>query len=210
MVNYGRSYSSANAIISANSQHGFGATARPIISPLNGHGSDPVDELGGTTILLNVRTVGSESNTFPTNNDFRIIGIIRDPLLANGSIANTSVIDQTTRVGIQLATGDFTADEVITGQISGCKGRLVYFANTTSTRTEGILRLVRVSTNGIGGKYVIGEKIVGSESGVTANVVSYTQPALKPFSGLVIYTDNREAVLRDAAQTEDYKIAIKY
>ncbi len=210
VVSQGLSYSHANATITANSSHGFGATCRPIISPLNGHGSDPVDELGGTTIFLNVRTTGAESNTFPTNNDFRLIGILRDPILANGSYANSSVIDQTTRIGVELVDGDFIEDEIVTGSTSGAKARLVYFANTNAARTQGVAKVVRVTTNGIGGSFTPGETLVGTSSSVTANVVSLTRPATKPHTGYIIYTENRESVLRDPAQTEDYKIAIKF
>ena len=210
MINYGRSYSTANVSITANSVHGFGASARPIISPRTGHGSDPVDELYGTAVMMNVRTSGGESNTFTTNNDFRIIGIVADPLLANGTAATASVIDQTTRIGVEYVNGDFIEDEVITGTVSGAKARLVYFANTNASRTDGILKVIRVTTNGIGGNFRIGELVTGSESGLTANVVSLTPGALKPFSGFLIYTENREPVLRDPAQTEDYKLTIKF
>jgi len=210
VVSQGRSYSTANAMITANSSHGFGATARPIISPLSGHGSDPVDELGGTTIFLNIRTTGAESNTFPTNNDFRLIGILRDPILANGSYANASVIDQTTRISVELVTGDFIEDEIVTGSTSGAKARLVYFANTNTARTQGVAKVIRVTTNGTGGSFTPGETLIGSTSSVTANVVSLTRPATKPHTGYIIYTEQREAVSRDPAQTEDYKIAIKY
>jgi len=210
VVSQGRSYSYANATITANSSHGFGATARPIISPLNGHGSDPVDELGGTTIFLNIRTSGAESNTFPTNNDFRLIGILRDPILANGSYANASVIDQTTRINVELVTGDFIEDEIVVGSTSGAKARLVYFANTNAARTQGVAKVIRVTTNGTGGSFSPGETLTGTTSSITANVVSLTRPATKPHTGYIIYTENREAVLRDPAQTEDYKIAIKY
>ena len=210
VISQGRSYSTANATITANSSHGFGATARPIISPLNGHGSDPVDELGGTTLFLNITANGSQSNTFPTNNDFRLIGILRDPILANGSYANSTVIDQTTRIGVELVTGDFVEDEIVVGSRSGAKARLVYFANTNAARTQGVAKVIRVTTNGTGGSFTPGETLTGTVSSVTANVVSLTKPALRSHTGFVIYTENREAVLRDPAQTEDYKIAIKY
>lgn len=208
VISQGRSYSTANATITANA--GFGATARPIISPLGGHGSDPVDELGGTNIFLNIRTAGAESNTFPTNNDFRLIGIMRDPILANGSYANASVIDQTTRINVSLANGDWVEDEIIVGATTSAKGRLVYFANSNSTKTQGTLKLIRITTNGIGQGFAVGETITGMTSMVTANVTLVTKPALQKHSGYVIYAENREAVLRDPAQTEDYKIAIKY
>jgi hypothetical protein len=161
-------------------------------------------------LFLNITANGSQSNTFPTNNDFRLIGIMRDPILLNGSYANSTVIDQTTRIGVQLVTGDFIEDEIVVGATSGAKARLVYFANTNAARTQGVAKVIRVTTNGTGGSFTPGEILTGTVSSVTANVVSLTKPALKPHTGFVIYTENREAVLRDPAQTEDYKIAIKY
>lgn len=210
VVSQGRSYSTANVIITANSSYGRGATARPIISPKGGHGADPVDELYGTSVMMNAKTINSESNTFTTNNDFRIIGIVRDPLLANGSYANTSVIDQTHRITVNSVIGDFFADEVITGQTSGAKGRLVYFANTNAARTNGVLKLIRVTTNGTGGSFQAGETVTGETSTITATVVTNTSPALKPFSGIVIYNENREPINRGSSQTEDFKITVRY
>ena len=210
MVNYGRSYSSANVTITANSSFGFGAVAEAVISPLGGHGSDPVDELYGTRVMINVRTTGSESDTFTTNNDFRIIGLVADPLYANGNPATVSVVDQTTNLNVKLVNGDFTEDEIITGAVSGAKARLVYFANTNNARSEGALKVIRVTTNGTGGGFRVGEIVTGSLSGLTANVVSVTKPTLKPYSGYLIYTENREPVLRDPAQTEDFKLTITF
>jgi hypothetical protein len=209
MINYGRSYSTANVVISANA--GTGATARPIISPLGGHGFNPVDELNASNIMLNIKTIGSESNTFPTNNDFRQIGIVRDPKwYANGVFTNTSVIDQTTGVTVSVVSGDFTSDEVITGRTSGVKGRLVYFANSNSSRSKGVLKLIHISTTGTGGTFIPGELVIGETSTITDNVISVSNPKLRPYSGLVIYVENREPVFRDPVQTEDFKITLKY
>jgi hypothetical protein len=160
--------------------------------------------------MMNFLTTGSESNTFPTNNDFRIIGVIKDPVLANGSFANSSVIDQTTRIGVNFATGDFTGDEIVVGQKSGAKARLVYFANTNDARTQGTLKLIRVTTNGVGKGFETNELVIGQTSGMSANVISVTKPALKLFSGAVIYTEIRDPVFRSPAQSEDYKITISY
>ena len=159
---------------------------------------------------MNIRVSGSESNSFPTNNDFRLIGILRDPLLANGTAATVSTIDQTTRINVNEVSGDFVADEVITGLSSGAKGRLVYFANTTATRTQGDIKLIRITTNGTGGSFQVGEIVQGSISTRTANVQSVTPGAMKKYSGLVIYTENRAPVTRSLEQTEDVKVIINF
>jgi hypothetical protein len=210
MISRGLHYSSANVVINANSSHGSGAAAIPVISPKNGHGSNPVNELFGKYIMMNVQLQGAESNTLPTNNDIRTIGIIRDPLLRNGFAANSSVIDQTHRIGVNSVTGDFTTDEVIRGVTSGAKGRLVYFANTNTARTVGTLKLIRLVTNGIGGSFVAGETLTGVTSGFTANVTSYTRPALKEFTGVIIYDENRVPITRASDQIEDIKVILSF
>ena len=210
IIQQGANYSTANVTISANSLHGYGATARPIISPIGGHGKDAVDELYSTSVLMNIRVSGAESNSFPTNNDFRMIGIMRDPLLANGTAATVSTLDQTTRVNVNEVSGDFVADEIITGLSSGAKGRLVYFANTTDSRTEGNLKLIRITTNGLGESFRVGEVVQGSVSTRIANVQSVTPGAMKKYSGLLIYTENKAPISRALEQTEDVKVIINF
>jgi hypothetical protein len=159
--------------------------------------------------MINVNLIGAEANTFPSNNDFRIIGIVKDPLLNNGLIANSSVIDQCTRLTVSNVSGDFRADEIITGLSTGASGYNVYFANTNGTRTRGIVRLIRETTNGTGNSFLAGETVRGETSGVTALVVSRTNPAMER-SGAILYTENREKVERTTEQTENIKIVLKF
>jgi len=213
MISTGYNYSQANVTITSNSSYGSGATARVVISPLGGHGKDPVDELYGKYIMTSVFLSGNtavEGNTIPSNNDFRTIGIIRDPLLRNGAAANTTNIDQTHRVEVVYASGDFTADEVITGATSKAKGKLVYFANNTSSRTDGTLKLIRVTTNGTGGGFVPGEEVRGGTSNSTAIVDMHVKPACREFTGLVIYTENRLPVTRSPDQIENIKFVLGF
>ena len=208
MIGLGQNYSTANVAISANS--GSGATAIPIISPYGGHGSNPVNELFGKYIMMNTQLQGAESNTLPTNNDIRTIGIIRDPLLRNGSAAFGSVIDQTHRIQVNIVSGDFTTDEKIRGGTSGASGKLIYFANTNSARTRGTLKLIRLVTSNNGGSFVPGETLTGLTSGFTANVISYTRPALKEYTGVIIYNENRIPITRASDQIEDIKIILSF
>jgi hypothetical protein len=210
VIQPGTNYSSANVTFKHNISYGSGANAYPIISPVGGHGVDPVDELRAYNIMINVNLVGAEANSFPSNNDFRIIGIVKDPLLNNGLIANSSVIDQCTRLTVSNVSGDFRADEVITGLSTGARGYNVYFANTNGTRTRGVVRLIRETTNGTGNSFLAGETVRGSISGVTALVVSRANPAMQSHSGAILYIENREKVERTAEQTENIKIVLKF
>jgi len=103
MITIGSRYTRADCLITANS--GIDATANVVISPVGGHGSNPIRELAADKVLLNVK-LGREEGTsstgagyIPSNTEFRTISILKDPVLkcdANNdfvtleSIANTS------------------------------------------------------------------------------------------------------------------------
>jgi len=203
MINAGQSYSYANVAITANT--GSGATAIPLISPPGGHGSHPVRELRGHNVMFNVRLTGSESDTLTTNNDFRMVGIIRDPLLVAGTAANGTNYNTTTTITLTTVTGDFIKDETVTGGTSSSKAQVVAFANTNTARTLGTL-----SVTNNDGVFRVGETITGSNSSVTAFVSAVAAPAIRRYTGDVLYVENRLPTERAADQVEDIKIVIKF
>lgn len=210
MVAVGLGYSYANVTISANSSWGSGATAVAVMSPFGGHGANPAKELGASGLMFSTQLIGNQSNTFPSNNDFRTISIVRDPKLRAGPSANVSVIDQCTRLTVTGLSGDLTADEVITGATSGAKARFVWFANTNAARTSGVVRVIHVSTDGNGNGFRAGEVITGGTTGKTASISSVAKPALREFSGDILYTENRSPISRINNQVEEIKILIQY
>lgn len=58
----------------------------PIISPPKGHGENSAVELGSRRACVSVRLEESEGGTIPVENDFRQIGIIKNPLFDNVEI----------------------------------------------------------------------------------------------------------------------------
>ena len=56
-------------------------SARPILSPEGGHGSDAVSELNCTSLLVVVNIDQDEDNNFFTENEVRQYGIIKNPIL---------------------------------------------------------------------------------------------------------------------------------
>jgi hypothetical protein len=160
--------------------------------------------------MMSISVSGGESNTFPTNNDFRTIGVIRDPVLRSGPVANSSVIDQCHRIVVQNVTGDYTADEIVTGGTSGVKGRVVYFANTNGARTKGILRVIRVTTDGIGRGFSQTETLTAASSGVTASVINIVKPAIREYTGDVLYIENNLPVSRRTDQVEEFRFVVTF
>ena len=99
VVEAGSSYTRAEVLFSANtSSSGTGASANAMISPVNGHGSDPVEELYADKIMIDVQLdgiIGSQTtgagyiptrnvdgvtgNTYETT--YRTITLLADPIL---------------------------------------------------------------------------------------------------------------------------------
>ena len=117
MITTGSGYTRAIARISSNAIHGAGATANVVISPVGGHGSNPIRELAADKVMLNIQFNGleGESNTgagyIPSNTEFRTVSILRDPVLKvdeNNAhitverVANTSNSPDTLRLATRL------------------------------------------------------------------------------------------------------------
>jgi hypothetical protein len=93
MVDTGRNYTYADVLIQGNT--GFvdvttqepinadSAVARAIIPPPGGHGSDIMSELGSHSVGVSIKFNGSEGGLLPTQNDYRTVGILSEPRLAN-------------------------------------------------------------------------------------------------------------------------------
>lgn len=59
------------------------ATLQPIVSPPGGHGSDPRIELAAKRVCISTKFTNSEGGTVPVENDFRQVGILKNPLFTN-------------------------------------------------------------------------------------------------------------------------------
>jgi hypothetical protein len=174
------------------------AAATAIISPKGGHGSDAVEELGGKYIMLNVRLDGTESNTFSTANEFRQVGIIRDPYLYGTTTrAVASSFRQSFKYQLSSISGTFTLDETIT---SGSNTASVVEFTTPNLFTTLPLNL----------PFANSASVTGGTSAATGTVAVITTPGLQPYSGDIIYVENRVPISRAADQIEDVKLIIQF
>lgn len=201
IVTPGSNYSTANVIISAN--NGSGASAIAYIPQAGGHGSNPIQELNGKNLMFNVTLQRSEANTLPIVNDYRRFGLIINPLAANGSAWTSTVVSQTTKLNLTSvsSSGSFVLDSTALGETTGATAKIVRFANTNASNTSGILHVVSLSSNT---SFTSGETV--TSSGANGIISSITQPDLKPYSGEVIYIENRQAIARANDQDENFKL----
>lgn len=150
VIDTGSFYTEAKVRITANSIHGTGATANAIISPIGGHGSDAISELGAERLMINVQLNGSEgvsangNGYIPSNTEFRSVSLLRDPILKVNSnneaqsvesIANTSNSPSTLRLTtraqisyVQIEDGEpvnpLVAGDVITNERNRLRAEL--------------------------------------------------------------------------------------
>ncbi len=210
----GNSYTNAVVTISgANS--GSGATATAIIEPKGGHGYDAVEELGGFNVMVNTRLENDESGNFTVSNDFRKIGLVVNPLFANGDLATATVADQATTVTVQSYTetsASYVADQLVTGAQSGATGRVVDFASNTTLRLISVTKGTNTTNghDGTPGSFQNNEALTVSGGDPTSNTNGVVVGDMKPYSGDMIYVENRSPVSRASDQIEDVKLIINF
>jgi len=174
------------------------AAATAVISPKGGHGSNAVEELGGKFIMLNVRLDGNESNTFSTANEFRQVGIIRDPYTYGTTTrAVASSFRQSFKYQLSGISGTFTLDETIT---SGSNTASAVEFTTPNLFTTLPVHLPFANTT----------TVTGGTSGATGTIAIITTPGLQPYSGDIIYVENRVPISRADDQIEDVKLIIQF
>jgi hypothetical protein len=174
------------------------ATATAIISPKGGHGANAIEELGGKYIMLNVRLDGTESNTFSTANEFRQVGIVRDPFLYGTTTrAVASSFRQSFRYQLSGISGTFALDETIT---SGSNTASVVEFATPNLFTTLPLNL----------PFANSASVTGGTSAATGTVAVISTPGLQPYTGDIIYVENRVPISRASDQIEDVKLIIQF
>jgi len=88
ILDRGRNYRKANASVCLNPYVTVSNTANltVIIPPKGGHGANAHYELGAYAVGFSVKLSNTEGNTISSDNDYRQIGIIHNPLWANVAV----------------------------------------------------------------------------------------------------------------------------
>ena len=208
-----------------------------IIPPAGGHGANLAQELNGKRVMVNVRLTYAEgSGDFPVDNDFRRIGLIKDPLQfgsSNYATANTLSGVYAVRVtGTGLTSSSFGKDNQISQTVTGgtAKGTVVSWKLDDASTTTGVLKYFQSPTshtdNGIVRAFAsdASNAITDAGTSVSVNVnTSYSStlegvtfasglatPEIKSNSGELVYIENRRLITRAADQIEDIKLVIEF
>mgnify|MGYP006075790299 FL=1 len=190
---------------------GTGASAKVIISPLYGHGADPVSELGGNYVIVNSRLEFAEgSGDFPIDNDFRRVGLIQDPF----DVSSTTVATASTLTAYNQMTcssvASISIDDTIMNANSDGTATAVARVVSLDSGTNTIKYTTVANSGGEYVNFVNSDTIYLSGSSVATSVaVSAQHPEVQRYSGEIMYIENRGAVTRAADQIEDIKLIIE-
>tara|TARA_B100000073_G_scaffold89775_1_gene70684 strand:- start:5657 stop:7126 length:1470 start_codon:yes stop_codon:yes gene_type:complete len=214
VTNPGTGYRNAQIIISTSTSglsgigSGSGAVVKCIISPQTGHGADPIQELGGNHVIVNSRLeFGEGSGDFPTDNDFRRIGLIQDPFSSGTTVATASSMAAYHQMTVSDA-GDLNVDDII--RSSGSDGAGVANSRIVSINGNVVSHIPIASSAGTFTNFAATNNVfLGNSNKGTVSSVNAAYPEVVKHSGQIMYVENRGAVTRAADQIEDIKLIIE-
>ncbi len=205
-----------------------------VMPPQGGHGSDHEVELNGKRVMTNIRLTYAEgSGDFPVDNDFRRIGIIKDPYnWGTTTFSTADTLSGLKSVKITGATADFVADETITQTVTDgtAYGTVVSWTLDSGSTTAGVLKYLQTvdahtdqgvvrafesnGSNAISGGLSAAAGNVETGYGGTLLGVGFTAglatSEIENNSGEVIYIENRRLITRAPDQIEDIKLVIEF
>jgi hypothetical protein len=194
---YGSNYRWANITISGS---GSGASARAIISPYGGHGKDPIVGAFARTLMFYTNISKDTNQGFDVNNDFRQLGLIKNPRQF-GSYGNlkSSLASACFVLNGNISLNSFSQDMVIRkDSLDGPRFRIV------SLTTSGML--VQSLDNAVP---VTGDLFLNPSS-VAFNATGVTAPTADKYSGHILFIDNKQAFTPTADQTVTLRTVIKF
>lgn len=202
----GSNYTTANlTFVDVAGGIGAGAEAVVSIAPHDGHGFDPVYELGASTVMFNVDFDGTESGDFPVTNDYRQIFLLSNPF-ENGTtdLATQNSYTLYTKIKVSPGIGNFNVDEKVfqgtTFETSSFTADVVSFDTI-----ENILYL-----NNITGTITENLSIKGNQSGAIRVATEVTNPTLHLYSGKVLYISDKLPISRSSNQLDRTKFIISF
>ena len=181
---------------------GVQATGRAIMSPVGGHGKDPVGELGASYILISTTFNTNEGGLITVGNEYRKVTMLKSPLnIGTSVVATAAVLDTTKHITATASSGTFVADEIITQAISGATGRVVDYDSGAKT-----IRYVEYT-----GTFDTTHTVTGGTSGATASgTLTLVNGAIVPESGTLFYKDYRLAINRSINQSESISVVLAF
>ena len=213
VTNIGSNYTYANPIISVlNGYNTPNVTAVAIspVSPVGGHGLDPISELGCNSVMISLNLSGSEGGIIPTDITYYQLGLLLNPSSQETDPAVTfgDIFDVTTQLFVSPGTGSFVSGQTI---YQGSSLDTATFTATVASfnATTNVVKVINTY-----GTLVVNQALLQDANGpVTAAVrtlLSYQEPDFIIYSGYMTYIENRTAIQRSSDGTEQFRTVLRF
>jgi len=213
ITNTGSNYTFANTVITPSA--GFptpnvtAVTMTPV-SPVNGHGFDPISDLGCNHVMIAIEFFQDENGKIPTDVAFYQLGILLDPASQQSTpeYAFEDVYDVTKQFTVSPGTGSFVS------------GQTIYQGTTLATATftaevvsfdvtNNILRVINTS-----GTPVLNDALIQDSNGAVSvavrTLLSTAEPDFILYSGYITYIENRTAIQRSPDGIEQFRLVLSF
>jgi hypothetical protein len=199
-------YNYTYATVNISSTNGESATAIAPVSPVGGHGFDPVSDLGCRNVMYSVQFNADENGNIPTNISYHQIGLLVNPttLQLSPNPANSSIYNTTTTILVAPGPYAYTSDEIV--QQYDNNGNVIFSAKVVSFN----IQTNSLSVINISGNYVLNQTLAGLSSRTTRVMLLLSPPNFVIYSGYLTYVENRSAVQRSADGIEQFKFVLGY
>lgn len=207
VTDVGTGYTNATISITNSLGTNVSAQARAVLSPIDGHGSNPVKELFGSTVGI---TVSISENVINDDlflgNDFRQVGLMKNIYEYAGYTGE--IWTENTGTAAFIANVDssasYAADDIVTTDDGG-EFRVIQIRNNDDDTTydvylQPIIPLISNSS--------ILYNVTQDISSLSIN--SATDPEISVSTGEVVYIENRPAISRSEDQVETIKALVNF
>ena len=210
-VNHGTGYDYARVVIT-DSGSGTGAKARAVLSPRGGHGYDPISELGAYNIEIAIDIEGDEEGKFITANDYRRIGLIRNPMTSDSppATATSMLLNCLSSLELSGVSGTFSSDDIVVEDAAGGDGTDVAmaFVDQYVSGTPDRIYFHQNSKTGWN-PFTVGMGISSSETNA-ATIDAVVDSDYTPFTGDIIFMENRAAIQRTESTREEIRLIVQF
>lgn len=204
VTNPGSNYTFAN--VSITSSIGAGATASAPVSPIGGHAFDPVSELGASHIMFTSEFNGAEGGNIPVDIDYRQVGLLINPIALSTAPnpADAPIYKTTTDFVVAPGFGEYVQDDTIYQGTNLAEA--TFSARVLSFDVEtNVIHLINTV-----GTPVYNAPVFSTLTGTVRTLLSVSLPDFQPFSGYMVYIENRAGIQRSSDGIEQFRFVLGY
>lgn len=197
--NRGSNYNWANITITDST--GNGATARAIISPFGGLGKDPINHLCARSLMFYSKFSDNTNQGLTVINDYRQIGIIKDPLrYKDGTYLTSNFATNCWKITSDNAIIGIAEDEILTVNTNS----IIYRFRVISVSSPDII--IIPLDNGIP---VFGMQFV-NPTGASFITNTVIPPTVDKYSGDMLFIDNESSFIATSGSAAVLRTVINF